>query len=70
MHQEIEVPDIKVPDELPEPSIPSLCKTEVGRAAKRQVTAAMSCMDKLPNEAITSMIGKFQEVMTVWVVGV
>ena len=69
VHREIEIPDIIVPDEVPEPSIPSLIETEVGQAAERKVSAAISCVDKLSNEAITNMIGKLQEVITTWAVG-
>ncbi len=70
VHRGTEIPDIEVPDELPEPSIPSVMETEVGHTAKRQVSAAISCIDKLSNEAITNMIGKLQEVITTRAVGV
>ncbi len=70
VYWEIEIPDIEVLDGLPEPSVPSLMETEVGCAAERQVSAAISCIAKLSNEATNNMIGKLQEVISTQAAGV
>jgi hypothetical protein len=61
MYHETEIPDIEVPDDYPEPSIPSLFETEVGQAAQRQVSAAILCVNNFPNEAITSITDMLQD---------
>lgn len=60
-YKDTEVEDIIIPEELPEPTVPELQATEVGRAAQRNADVALKCVDKLTDDALTNMIRKMQE---------
>jgi hypothetical protein len=47
-----EVPDIEVPPELPEPDVPSIQETELGRKAKHLCDAAIASAHNLRDEEL------------------
>jgi hypothetical protein len=63
-HINNEIADIDVPPEIAEPAIPRLDETEVGRAAARNAELTLSCVDKLPNETLATMVRALQNALT------